>query len=257
MVSKKTKMTIGAISGIVLVIVIGTFILMPNLWESIGALITGQVSSCEDTPYDAKCICEVGIERKISVPWLGIPRWDCEVLEDLLIDPESPTFESDAILFAEEYLSRWCGSIATDFTCGTTDCVQGNPTFPNNRCISAGFGYGANGERIVNVECIEVTEWDEQNRPTSGRIPWRMQFYVESTTGTPKTMFPESNYYYNESTGQKCTEQSVCDYYYANPSQYTIDNPNWCVGDLPLDVIPYIPDPTLSIAGGKYTDPAR
>ncbi len=241
------------------ILVLAIVLLVPGILPTIGAMFTTQVSSCEDTPYDPDCVCELGVERKISVPWLGIPRSDCEVLADLLIDPESPNFEAEAIAFAEEYLSRWCSNIATDFSCGdaASECIQGNPIWPNNKCIQAGFGYNASGERIASIECIEVTEWDSQNRPVKGNLPWRMRFQVESTTGVPTTMFPESNYYYNADTQQKCTHQSVCDFIYANPNQFTIDNPNWCVGTLPLDVIPFTPDALLSIASRSgYGDPS-
>jgi len=231
--------------------VVAAFVLFPGLIESLGAMVGGQASSCEDTPYDADCFCEVGIERKISVPWIGVPRWSCETLDELLIDPESANFETEAIAFAEEYLSRWCQNIATDFTCGTERCISGNPIYPETKCISAVFGYGVTGERVVNVECVEVTAWDAQNRPTTGRLPWRMEFYVESTTDTPVTMFPESNYYYNETTGQKCTHQSYCDYVADDP--YTLEHPGWCVGDLPLDVRPFVPDFMQSIFGAGLT----
>ncbi len=262
--------------GVIAVVVIGLIaaLVFPGWIESIGNAIFGEVSSCEDTPYDVDCFCEAGIERKISVPWIGVPRWSCETLGELLIDPESPTFEADAIAFSEEYLSRWCSTIATDFTCGTGVCVTGTgPIYPINKCLTAGFGYNIEGARSANIECVEQKTWqtpqgeltheealaiygNQPNAdiwPSSGSLPWRMFFFVESETGTPKTMFPESNYYYNADTKQKCTHSSYCDYVYAQVPQdpFTIENPDWCVGDLPLDVIPFTPDSAFSIFGGN------
>ena len=41
-----------------------------------GILLPFQASTpvhCEVTPYDPRCFCVLGTERKISVPWLGVP----------------------------------------------------------------------------------------------------------------------------------------------------------------------------------------
>lgn len=244
-------------------VILTTFVILlaTGILPYVGAIFLVETTSCEYTPYDPDCVCELGIERKINVPWIGVPRWSCETLGELLIDPESTNFESESIAFAEEYLSRWCPTVYTD-VCDGKICERYSPTYPNNACISASWGWSITGERIANIECVTVKEWstpagiltheealavygNEPNldvRESSGNLPWRMQFYVESKTGLPTTMFPESNYVYNPTTGKKCAHSSYCEYVYANPEQYTIDNPGWCIGTLPLDVRPFTPD---------------
>lgn len=253
------------------VAIVAIVLLVPGLLPSLGTLFTTTVSSCEDTPYDTDCFCELGVERKIRVPWLGIPKWSCENLEALLIDPESATFESDAIAFAEEYLSRWCPSVWVD-TCGGYVCgcppenpscggfASSHPIYPNQACISAVWGYGSQGARVANIECLRMNTWNTPQgeltheetiaiygnqynaniQPSSGTAPWRMEFFVESETDTPTTLevFVHSNYCYNALTEKKCTHQSICDYYTANPSDWTLAHPGWCVGNLPLNIVP-------------------
>jgi len=194
MAKKKNKLIIFSL------IILGVILLFPGLIQSIVSIVSGEVASCEDSPFNPECICPG--ERKISVPWLGVPRWSCENIEQLIIDPESLTFEQDALNFVTEYLTLHCGDTCTDLSCGdicgrTVDgefIPSATPIFPDDRCISAVFGFGSGGERVVNVECIVITERDSQNRPRSGTIPWRMSFFVESATGTPRTRSVSSNY---------------------------------------------------------------
>ena len=268
---QKKQQNYMKIAGVSVIALVAVVLLVPGLLDSIGSYFTGQVSSCEDTPYNPACTCETGVERKISVPWIGVPRWSCENIEELLIDPESPTFETDALSFVQEYLRRNCGEIALNMSCGEI-CSATNPSGCHEpEYISAVFGYGSQGARVVNVECVNVNEWDDSGeqcsthdnctgsyyaciegtckRQKSGTIPWRMQFFVESETDTPtvQEVFVQSNYVYNAALEQSCAHSSYCDYVYANPTQYTIDHPGWCVGDLPLNVVPT--DYPMSILG--------
>jgi len=206
--------------------------------------------SCTFDPYNPNCTCPEGY-RKIYVPWLGEDRWSCEKIENLVLDPESPTFEEDAKEFVKNYLLTYCGDICTDLDCGI-ECGRGNvPVDGNNKCISSVYGYGEEGKRTVNVECRVITEWSdggiscnsnsdcgewewcykgECRLPSSGFSPWRMQFLVESETGKPVTykVFSSSNYCYNPDTNKKCTLPEVCEEY---------GNPDWCVPNLPLEII--------------------
>jgi hypothetical protein len=180
MASKK-KLGIPIVIGVAL---LAMFVLFPGifgyLWPTTG--------SCEDWPYDPDCWCPPG-DRKVYVPIHGIPKWTCETVDDLLIDPDSPTFEEDAIEFVQEYLDLWCGppNCCTDLSCGESMCEYGGlPPEGEDRCIAAVFGWGYAGSRIVNVECNIITEWDEYGQPSSGYYSWRMNFFVESETGTPE-----------------------------------------------------------------------
>jgi len=256
--------------GIVLLVVLGVLFLVPGLISNIGALFSGEISSCDIAPYSSNCFCEEG-QRKISVPWLGVPRWSCETLEDLLLDPESPTFEDDAISFSEEYLSRNCGEIFTDACHGVIcGCPEENPNcgsfasshpiYPTKACIAPVWGWGSQGARLVNVECLEMKTWNTPSgelshedaialygnnpngsiTPASGTAPWRMNFFVESKTDIPTTLevLAHTNYCYNETLNKKCTYKGFCD---------SLDNPEWCVGKLPLNIVPN--DYPMSIVG--------
>jgi hypothetical protein len=230
--------------------VIALILIVPGILGSLSSLV-GNPLSCENAPYDAKCTCGSG-ERKISVPWLGVPRWDCENLELLLIDPESPTFEDDAISFTKNYLEYYCGSICTDLSCGSTCQGEGgfDSTHPSdeseNPCMAAVYGYGVEGERLVNIECVEVEEWYADGNPKSGTCPWRMFFFVESETNNPKAYPFMDNYCTNPERTKLCTTQQQCDYW---KSVHPGEDDSWCIGLLPIDVIPY--PPTASIFGSN------
>lgn len=203
--------------------------------------ITGTQNNCEIDPYNTLCVCNAD-ERKIDVPWLGLPKFDCEVVQNLIIDPESPTFEDDAISYAQSYLSNNCG-ICGDLSCGNPCGIlidgqwvpSANPIYPEDRCISAVFGYGAEGERVVNIECVVVDEWGPQNQALSGYILWRMNFFVESETMIPNTYPNMDNYCLNDEQTQRCTYQEYCD---------MAGGAEWCVPDLPMEVVS---TPLLSI----------
>ncbi len=213
--------------------------------------------SCSWAPYDENCVCEEG-ERKVSVPWLGKPKWSCENIENLLLDPESPTFETDALAFAENYFSIYCGSVCTDFACGAKTFCNGftNPTDGTNECIEAVYGHDAQGSRLVNLQCIQTTEWNSMNqqcfdnsdcdslaycyqgdcvRRATAISPWKLNFLVESETNiiTTSEVHVISNYCYNAETGKQCMHQSICDYYIEKTG-----SADWCVGDLPLIIVP-------------------
>ncbi|RLB09384.1 MAG: hypothetical protein DRG27_04520 [Deltaproteobacteria bacterium] len=168
------------------VVVIGLIVLtVPGAMGSITSFFSTEPQPCDTAPYNENCICGEN-ERKIYVPWLGIPKWSCENVEQLILDPESPTFEQDAIEFVKAYLSANCGDVCTNLECGDLCSQGGIPQDGSDRCISAVFGYGETGERIVNVECIATEEWYDNGLPKSGYILWRMNFFVESETGIPK-----------------------------------------------------------------------
>ena len=253
-------------SVVVVLLVAGVLVFFPGLIGSIGAIFSGQVNFCDDAPYDSECVCVEG-DRKVPVPWLGIPRWSCETLEELLIDPDSPTFESDALQFTEDYLTRFCGfegaNICTDISCGEP-CVGTGPVFPINRCKQPSYGWSTQGARLVNVECIEITEWstpqgemtheealavfgNEPNaniRESSGKLPWRMSFFVESPTGTPTTLelFAWANYCLNPEQTISCTSALHC-----QQREDIGQGGDWCVPELPMNFIPN--DSPFSVVG--------
>ena len=243
--------TILAIASSLVIIIIVALVFFPGLIESIGAAFSGQVSSCEDTPYAENCICGEG-ERKVSLTVTGLTRYICEDLEQLLIDPDSPTFESDAIQFSEDYLVRYCGfegeNICTNLSCGSL-CPSGFPTpgFPENKCIDATIEASTTGGRIVRVRCFEVTEWDtpqgilthEQTLNAFGsepnseitlakdRVPWSVHFFVESETDIPSAweVMSQSNYCISQDRTMKCGTETAC------------GNSTSCTPALPMNII--------------------
>jgi len=182
-----------AISVFLIVIVSVVVVLSPGLVPSVVSVVTGATESCLTTPYDSKCNCAEGF-RKIYVPWMSIPKWSCEELDALLLDPESPTFQEDAIVFVKAYLTEHCGDVCGDIYCGEL-CEEGHPYIcEQDLYMKAGFGYDKHGRRLVLVECIRVLTRDEEGRAKSGTTPWTMSFLVESATDTPLAYKVQQNY---------------------------------------------------------------
>jgi len=151
----------------------------------------GDPDHCDITPYNPDCTCNPG-ERKEKLPYGRLTRWDCVVTDDLILDPDSETFQSDAIQYVKDYLGLYCGDICGDINCldpNMSDeafCLYaGSPPTGYDRCMSADIGVGPTGGRLANIECKTVLEWYPDGSPKSGKIPWRMNFFVESPTHTP------------------------------------------------------------------------
>lgn len=212
------------------IVVIGALVVIPGAWQSVYSSLTGASINCEVAPYSDSCSCaEVG-QRKISVPWVGIPKWDCENIDKLLIDPESPTFEQDAISFAKNYFDYYCNDVCEDTECG--DICQGTPiTCGTNtdRYMTAVYGYSSEGERLVNIECNVITSRNQDGTQKSGYSPWRMNFLVESETeiATVYQVLEQSNYCSNSAETRICATPNIC-------SQMGSDK---CTGNLELNVI--------------------
>lgn len=261
---------------------------VPGLIESIGALFSGEVAHCDDDPFSlaGECFCDEG-ERKVTFGSSGFvweERSICEELEALLIDPDSPTFESDAIQFSEDYLIRHCGSegvnICTDesLQCGDP-CIGSTPTFPDNKCVAPSYGFSDSGGRIANIECVRIDEWEviatgekitheealsrygnqstNEIRVSSGTLPWRVWFFVESETDVMEgwELMAEQTYCYNpnasgpvdpsnpnETLGLLCGTETRCDF--ANS-----DIPGICEPAIEYNLIPQ--PPVQSIVGSN------
>jgi hypothetical protein len=217
----------------------------PSVWASFIASITGTHGDCEFVPYDSGCVCSPIGERKISVPWFGLPKWDCENLDLLLIDPESPTFQDDAIAFTKNYLTYYCGSTCDNLDCGEV-CGPTHPDVCNDDLyMTAAYGYGSAGERLVSIECVQVKERYPDGRQKSGSLPWRMMFLVESPTEIPVIydVFLSSNYCVDSTKTNRCAPPEYCDYR---------NNEDWCIPNLLVDIMPTPIDiyPPLSIGSG-------
>jgi len=215
-------------SAIAIAVVL-VFLSISGLADSIISIITGEHKYCDDSPYDPNCVCPEG-SRKIYVPWLGVPKWNCEVVEDLILDPNSPTFHEDSIKFVRNYFEKYCGSVCGDLSCGEL-CDPSNPvTCSGDKYMVAAWGYDNKGRRIVNVECRVVTDRYPDGSEKEGYNKWQMFFIVESPTKVPvvQSIFIHNNFCYNKELGKKCVHQSICEQF---------GNPEWCVGNLPLEII--------------------
>jgi len=254
---KKPLMWAG---GIIIVLFAINF-LLPGVFAGYGTFH----DVCEKTPYDKDCICPED-SRKISTTWAFGGIQTCEVLEDLILDPESPTFEQDAVDFAKEYLSRYCGSICTDLECGPIKAILNEETGEittnehGDRYMDAEWGVLGTGARTVNIECIYVTEWERTQiicgtnadcdedlgyvchddekicvSQRSGTVPWRMQFLVESPTEIPTVweVYARSNGCFSPDGELRCAYESYCDYFIGRDG-----SADWCYSDLPLNVVP-------------------
>jgi len=270
MAKKKTKnkwnkkFLVSVVVASIVLISLGGFAyasgLIPGGWRVCDASV-----SCLEDKYCDLCSCPEGYNKiPISKSFGG--GWYCESNDDLILDPESETFEEDALQFVQDYLESYCGDICTDLECGEL-CTDGNPIICNeDRYMVASWGQGKSGARLVNVECIVVTDWDDSGVPcqthedctgdyrscqdgtckrqSKGTIPWRMWFYVESPTGVPIVHRFFDNYCADPSETMRCTFQEYCDDY----AEYKPDiNMDWCVGNMPMDVRDYDESPLFSV----------
>lgn len=152
--NKKTQKTFFYIGGSIILVVVVALILFPGLFESIGALITGTVNYCYDAPFALNCICPEGTNKQqTSIPFKSF----CESNE-LMFDPQSPTFESDALTYAKNYLR------ANFPNCDSIDCPE-----PAALLLDADITLTPE-HRAVYFEC----------RNPSGQDYWEILFSIET-----------------------------------------------------------------------------
>lgn len=243
---KKKKGIAPLYIGIVLaaVVLVGAGLYMTDGFTYISSWIGSLEGpkTCDETPYDDNCYCNPDEDKQKSPFSTWGHRWYCEQ-SVLVLDPDSPTFQQDAINYVKAYLSRHsngkcnleCGEICTD-------------PFPGagTQCIEASWGQGQTGERLINVECKKMVS------SNTGYSPWRMQFLVEYIEDKPRTyeVFENSNYCVAETTDcnsdSDCLDTEVCSttpgkcatrYSTTGPCEHW-GNPEWCVPSIPMTVIP-------------------
>jgi len=95
----KQKKILMVLTPIIVILLIGV-IFFPTLIESIYATVTGQEVSCNDAPYAPNCFCPEGFNKQPTSTPLKVY---CES-DDLMFDPQSPTFQADSLAFAKSYL---------------------------------------------------------------------------------------------------------------------------------------------------------
>ena len=154
----------------IMVTVVVTVIAIPGLISSIGAMVTNTTSYCNDTPYDAKCICPAN-SQKI---WAGV-TFDCVATP---LPAEEYTFPlktwGDAYAFAEDQI----GTISCSGDLFYEAVLSGN--LPIDAQENTGLPIVDSTGKILgyalNIECLKILTVDSAGRPQSGTTAWRIQF---------------------------------------------------------------------------------
>ncbi len=158
MVKKLLKKAAGnplaLFAGAIVFIALLGILLIPGFFETIGSLIFGSVNFCEDAPFDPNCICAEEF-NKVN---LGLTFGNhCEPTA-LFLDPTELNFETDALAFAQGYLTEnfpECDSIA---------CPE-----PGILRSDADVVFGPD-HRAVYFECLNA----------AGKVFWELQFSLET-----------------------------------------------------------------------------
>lgn len=124
--------------NILIVAAVVVVLLIPGLLGSIGALIFGSVSNCDDTPYSENCFCEEEEER-LTVQAFGLTKFICEI-EEKFIDPNDSDWEIQTISFGNQLLAE------TYPTCNSIGCSQGT--------LSVDWGWKDFERRAISMECL-------------------------------------------------------------------------------------------------------
>ena len=159
--------TIAIIIG---AIILGSIALIPGVANSIGTLFTGEIKSCDDTPFDKDCFCEVEF-NKGHFDWLGGvgTKYFCEKIE-LFLDPEDSNFETDALNFAKSKLNELhlgCDTIECSSEIGEVEINTIQETSGNREalleCRGAtriwwGIRIDLEDGNVIRSECINFEE---------------------------------------------------------------------------------------------------
>lgn len=158
---KNTK--IGGILLIFIVIFGGAIIFFPSLIESVWATVTGEQTSCTDTPFNSNCFCD---ETENKIQHNSEIAWFCEPKE-MAINPNS---QEELKNFAQTYLTQ-------NFSeCDTIQCTQGEiqAGVAQNGLWAWEQGLIEPFRRIASVECFDETNqrmwWDVDFYPDNGTI---------------------------------------------------------------------------------------
>lgn len=154
--------------GIALVILLAVFALWKlGIFTSIIYAVTDP-SLCSDAPYDPECYCLSGYNKREAFDYWWRPNiYVCE-LENMEIDPDSPTFEADALSYmVYQFRVAGCGC---DLSCVGEDEEE-----------SIVWGEVAStGARLVNVECMTIIERYEDGSKKSAIEKYRYAVYAET-----------------------------------------------------------------------------
>ena len=121
---------------------VGSLFVVPGLASSLGSIVQNNVNSCEDTPYDGKCICSAD-QSKISAPGL---KYTCTAKPPFVSSITKPidTWE-EAIAYTHQ-------QVGTNVKCDGSNFYRvptsGNVNAPSN---------------IIVVECAETVGFGGQS----------------------------------------------------------------------------------------------
>ena len=134
------------------IVIVSYFAQTSGLLGSLESAITPK--PCELAPFASNCICDDSTE-KYETQYMYPTRYICEPLEKIL-DPDSPTFTTDAIQYAQNMLSSKypeCDTISCDF---------------EQQSIESEWIETSEG-RMVSVECVDHK---------FNNIPWAVHFDI-------------------------------------------------------------------------------
>lgn len=204
---KKKKKKIGSLALVAIAVVAVfagiEFVVAPGIISSFFLTFGEANPYCGDAPYNPSCVCNSD-ENKKGVAWNGIQtetnpmKYYCENV-DLLLDPDSPTFEQDALSFANNHLTS---------NYPECDSINACPVEPE-----VGVGYTNFGKRFVTVQCREIdagrvlTFWhlyiDIEEEITSSSCMDLTEFEPEEGAGTMEVN------YYKEGPGYNLFELEI------------------------------------------------
>jgi hypothetical protein len=132
----KRKGIIGIGTAIVIaVIAMVSVLLIPQTRSAILSVITP--TTCTLSPFDENCGCPEGLSKK-EVNGVPFAKYICEG-ESVVINPDSQSFEEDAIAYAKGRLTE----IYPD--CNSVSCTNGE--------ASASWTIDFSGNRMILAEC--------------------------------------------------------------------------------------------------------
>lgn len=132
-----------------------------GLFPSLASIMSNEVSYCTDTPFDSKCVCQIGMQ-KIEA---GFGRWDCVPKIDL---PTSYQFPLTTWEEVYAYTDEQMGGL----TCqGEYFYRQPYQTGPLPVCEGPMCD-----KEIYIIECAKIVGLDEQGNPVAGQSAWNLYF---------------------------------------------------------------------------------
>lgn len=168
--------------------ILGAFAAIPVVASAVRKPPAEPIHYCEDYPLDNQCVCpEDYIKQQRWVGWdeekqQNIHEYYCvpKQYDWIPIDPNDPNIEQKLIDAARYILLNIWPDIVPELSCQPCNGINQQPTPDKPKWFQVGAGYNQIDDRYIGmVECVEITEWDEQGRMKSGRTCFTFRFYLD------------------------------------------------------------------------------